>query len=806
MAPKNPKPAAKTEPLLPSLPGIPAREEPTSKSLALAADAPVPKADYLPPGYVVNGYAIQDKLGKGAFGAVYLARREGDFYALKFPLVSVEELSQTEREETLGRLQREIGTLLQLNHPVVVNVIESFRWPSIKTGLPVMAMPYIDGLPLRKFCRAATPSLADILGKLLRPLAEGLAYLHAKGIVHRDIKSGNILVTSRWEVKLLDFGIARSRAAATMTRQAVLMGTYTHMPPEVFRHFKTGAADRGEPMPYTPKADLYALGVVIYEAITGAIPRWYLSSHVDKSDEAGIPGEWIDGLLKTPLDLPSRVNPALPPQVDGLLSRLLATDPTERYESGAEVARDVTQLLEEHGADQAWTSPLSVPARPQEPPSSGARAGASTRNGRSPGSNPMRQDSGRLPPPPPDSALRADISFKAPADAPPSFRAPLQEADAASAVSAKQPELPSAVRQLAGKLKAPDTAASNRRLLFVGGAVVSLLALGSVALKASSSAPKPRSLLAEPEAPMPKPAQSSPASSATAAGPDPLSPPAAAPAVAPAGAHLVVDDLPPAPLPLSPTSPASARPQPAGQRRSAAPSSKNPDAKAVDELLAKEYGGQRPVLPADPAAAPAAPAPKSNTPSWLKTARAVGGEVESHRGPLGIAMGTEIPLRLAKPLDSRTVGSGPVVAKLSRAFAPRGEVLLATGTMVYGTAQASGDRFQVRFTSLKLPDGTEVPLEGLAYDLQDHKPGLKASGRVSNTNGGGPSLAAKVATGTAGAVLSRVGGQDDATAVAKQAGQTILTGAGDQGSNGGAAEALLLDAPCDFSLFVSKAF
>jgi serine/threonine protein kinase len=817
------RPALKTEPMLPaflpsgsSLAQPEAHEVPTTKTAPPPPpQAPVvpPKPDYLPPGFVVNGYTIQDKLGKGAFGAVYLAKREDDFYALKFPLVSVEDLTTAERDETMGRLQREIGTLLQLSHPVVVSVIESWRWPSLKSGFPVMVMPYIAGLPFRRFCREQTPSLSDILSKLLRPLADGLGYLHAKGIVHRDIKSGNILVTGNWEVKLLDFGIARSRAAATMTRQAVLMGTYTHMPPEVFRHFKSGAAQRGEPMPYTPKADLYALGVVIYEAITGAIPRWYLDSKLSNSEQEGIPGEWIDGLLKTPLDKPSVINPALPPEVDELLGRMLATNPSERYDSGAEVVQDLDALLEKYGNEPAWKNPLSVPLTPPEPPPS-QDEGRETKDVRSPkhaSHNSVRNSlrAGSPPPPPPDSNSRLpSLKFTAPAEGPASFVAPLADAPSARVAATEPDQLPSAIRNAAGRLAATETPSSNRRLLVGGGVLIALLVVATLALKAAGPAPaKPRSLLAESEtAPSAAPATPTPSNPAPAPAVLPPAAPQPAPATGAAGAHLVVDQEPAEPLAPGPPPPASVRheqPAPAS-RRVAAPAPANPDAKAVDDLLAREYGGKRPVV-APEAAEPAAPA-KSNTPSWLKTAHAVGAEAQTRRGALGIAMGTEIPLRLAKPLDSRTVGAGPVVAKLARPFAPRGDVLLPTGTMVYGTAQASGDRFQVRFASIKLTDGTELAVEGLAYDLQDHKPGLKASGRVSSTGSGAPSLAAKVATGTAGAVLSRVGGQDDATAVAKQAGQTILNGAGDQGAGGGASEALLLDAPCDFTFFVSKAF
>ena len=168
-------------------------------------------------------------------------------------------------------------------------------------------------------------------------------------------------------------------------------------------------------------------------------------------------------------------------------------------------------------------------------------------------------------------------------------------------------------------------------------------------------------------------------------------------------------------------------------------------------------------------------------------------------------MGSEIAVKLIRPLDSRTPPC-IVVAKLSRPFAPRGDILLPSGTLVYGTATAGNGRFEAQLTRLKLPDGEESPFLALAYDASDKKPGLAPSRRVtaSTTGNQGPGIGEQVIKSTANAALSKVAGNDGAD-VARGAGQTILNGNG-PASSASAQEALMLDAPADFTVFITEAF
>jgi hypothetical protein len=157
---------------------------------------------------------------------------------------------------------------------------------------------------------------------------------------------------------------------------------------------------------------------------------------------------------------------------------------------------------------------------------------------------------------------------------------------------------------------------------------------------------------------------------------------------------------------------------------------------------------------------------------------------------------------LLKPLDSR-IGSMPVVVRLKRAWAPRGEVLLPTGTMFYGQASSTSGRFSVSLTRLKLPDGFESPLQALGYDGADKKPGLSPSRRIQSQGNSGPGVGDAVVRGAANVALGQVQGGPLAE-VARNAGQTVVNQPGVAGSQ--SQDAMLLDAPVDLTIFITEAF
>jgi serine/threonine protein kinase len=778
------------------------------------------RPDWLQRGEKVGPYEIQDRVGVGGFGALYRATRDGKDYALKIPLSKPDELESSEREAAEERLGREVGTLLMVHDPNVVRVREFFRWPNVESGFLCIVMDFVHGHPFYRWRREANPSLRAILSALSR-LGGALHGLHRHNIHHRDIKSANVLVTDDGSPVLVDFGIARPRSAFTVTREATLLGTYTHWAPEYVAFLQSAAFD-SEPFPYAPTTDLYALGNMAYGALCGREPHWY----ADAESASGIlPGTFVDALLGDRLEPPSKHNPAIPAEVDAICLKLLAKRPEERFQTGGELAAEIDALLGREKANRSYDVPLAVPPAP----SPSAKSDAPTRGRTRPPPLPPASVSlgvsmsavpeARLPvaaepapalralvPPPlpvrpsrrvqrsrsqakPTNKLRAvrdpvpdppparKTAGKSPEAFAPSIDAaavfvspvPVPEPKVEAAVAREIPALSSTVAAATRYIK--ETTASPRPRWMAGlGVGGGLLCFAVLALALSAPLPKtgaaPRSLLTQLEK----------------------------------DAAARFHDNPPPPAFEAPAPGVSAELQASEEEAPVSPKPRrrrgNPDAQQVDALMAKEYGN-RPLAKQSRAA---------DLPSWMKPGKQASNEKESGEVRVelaGVPMGAEIPVRLQKPLDSRTVGSGPVVGRLPRAFVLRGRVVLPTGTMVYGAASASGaGRFDVRFNRLRLPDNRELSFEGLAMDANDRKPGLFPSRRISISRSA-PGLVSRLIKGTASGVLGKVTGGDGVD-VARSAGETVL--GHEDGDSALPSEALLLDAPVDFSVFVTTAF
>lgn len=758
------------------------------------------RPDYLPPNTQLRGWTVVEKLGAGGMGAVYLVRNDQvdppEFAALKLSLPPASDESKEDRAARIRRFEREFGAVFQLEHPHIVKPFEFFTWPT-RAGHPCIVMPYVQGATLTAHMRREQPSLRVVVSQLLCPIADALDYIHSKGIFHRDVKPANIMVRDGGVPLLMDFGIARSRASSTLTSTEVLT-TYEYGAPEYLGYIASPERSAEQVFDYQAGADIFCLGATFFDLLTGHLPYQHVPGVLEP---LGYMSPTFQRSLASYEPLSARsLNADVPAEVDELLARMMARDPGQRFATGGELLDAAEALLRDIpvSADE-WDRPFMPPPRVR--PSKQLAEAPSRRS--------------RPPPPPPPSATRAEGSAQpaprslvAPSLVAASLSAPSLQRSVASqpgfqpptaapapvfqSVAARPPaprvevaeaELPSQL--LAAKQRLQATGESGNRQRYVSGALAVLVVLLVVGLVASFGAPPPQapqstSLLDEKDAtasPRPAPAPVNPAILDPAAQPAPLA------------------DAEPQPNAVVVPSPLATR---SSVKRGA-----NPDAKAIDGLLASEYGGQRPTLGGtSPTAAPAVVKKKS----WVQgmddddETPAVAGKTT-----LGIPTGTEIPARIVKPLDSRTTNAGPAVAKLARPFALRGKLLLPTGTMLYGTAGASSaGRFDVRFTRMKLPDGQELEFDAIAYDAGDKKPGLQPTTRTQNSGGNkSPALGTQIAKNTASAALGQLPG-DVVVDMAKGAGQTILN---HEGSGPAPAQELLtLEAPADFTLFIREPF
>jgi eukaryotic-like serine/threonine-protein kinase len=267
-------------------------------------------------------YVIERELGRGGMATVYLARDLRHARAVAVKVMSRDVVAFASRE----RFLREIRMAAQLTHPHVLGVHDSGE----SDGLLYYVMPYVDGETLRaRLARAGALPVREAI-RLVRELADALAHAHAHGIVHRDMKPENVLLSGRHAV-VADFGIAKaleatqgqSKSAARLTGTGVSLGTPAYMAPE--QVVGDGATDH--------RADLYALGVVAYEVLTGAhpfgarTPQTLVAAH----------------LTEAPPPLASR-RADVPPPLAALVMQLLSKDPTGRPPSAEAVVRALDDL------------------------------------------------------------------------------------------------------------------------------------------------------------------------------------------------------------------------------------------------------------------------------------------------------------------------------------------------------------------------------------------------------------------------------------------------------------------------------
>jgi protein kinase-like protein len=258
-------------------------------------------------------YTIERPLGSGGMAEVFLAHDEvlDRDVALK-----VLRSQYAGDEEFYERFRREATSAAGLSHPNIVQVYDRGEAPD---GTCYIAMEYVSGGTLKGWLDERGPMEPERALAVAGQVAEALWAAHERGVIHRDIKPQNILITDMGHLKVTDFGIARAASAATISATNAVFGTAGYLSPE---------QALGEPA--TPRSDLYSLGIVLYELLTGFVPY-----------RADNPMAVCMKHVTEPLTPPRRLDHTIPEAVDALVVKMLAKDPADRPASATELLDDI---------------------------------------------------------------------------------------------------------------------------------------------------------------------------------------------------------------------------------------------------------------------------------------------------------------------------------------------------------------------------------------------------------------------------------------------------------------------------------
>ncbi len=273
-------------------------------------------------GRTLGPYQVVEELGRGGMAIVYKALQPSlrRYVALKV----LPDYFQSD-PEFVARFQREARAAAQISHPNVVTIYDVGE----QAGVHYIAMEYLEGGSLLDRLARGPLSPEEAL-QIVEQVGSALDFAHGRGLIHRDIKPANILFSADGRPKVTDFGIVRAGDTNRLTRAGTMLGTPEYMSPE-----------QAEGRPVDHRADLYALGVILYEMLTGRVPF-----HADT------PHAIVYALLHRPPLPPRQLRPDLSPAVEAVLLKALAKQPNDRFQTGAEMSA----ALQSAAAVPAWTA------------------------------------------------------------------------------------------------------------------------------------------------------------------------------------------------------------------------------------------------------------------------------------------------------------------------------------------------------------------------------------------------------------------------------------------------------------------
>ncbi len=287
----------------------------------------------------IGEYRVVDFLGAGGMGEVYRA-----VHSKIGRVVAVKLLTQTVRNATfVERFLNEARIQANLNHPNIVTLYDFLE----VNGQPCIVMEYIEGQSLDEFIQSRGMLSVPEALRIFQLTVEAMEYVHLRGIVHRDIKPNNIRISNAGEVKLLDFGIAKSGTTPQLTVTGAFIGTLQYLSPE---QIMGGVADF--------RSDIWALGVLLYEMVTGKLPF-----------EAVTLGELCEKITKANHPSPSSFNSIVPREVEAIINRCLKKNAQDRYSSASELLQDVRRAVASMSAPLPPPPRISAPYQmpPQQP-------------------------------------------------------------------------------------------------------------------------------------------------------------------------------------------------------------------------------------------------------------------------------------------------------------------------------------------------------------------------------------------------------------------------------------------------------
>jgi serine/threonine-protein kinase len=289
---------------------------------------------------MADRYELEELCGSGGMSSVFRAH---DRLLDRYVAIKLLHDRFADDDETVARFRREARTVAQLSHPHVVTVIDRGE----ENGRQFIVFEYVDGENLKELVGRAGRLPVRRALELAVAIAEGLAFAHAHGLVHRDVKPQNVLLSSEGEIKVTDFGIARSLDVEHgVTQTGTVLGTSNYIAPE---------QARGQPV--TPLTDVYALGVVLWELLAGEVP---------------FPGENFVAVALRHINEPPpslvALRPEVSPRLAAAVARALAKEPRDRFPSMDAFAAELRGCLEELEQLDPERTLVSMPAVPLAAP------------------------------------------------------------------------------------------------------------------------------------------------------------------------------------------------------------------------------------------------------------------------------------------------------------------------------------------------------------------------------------------------------------------------------------------------------